>query len=263
MDFFKPSNLMNFKNRVSYRVGLWLAACLAVTLLFFRDFFMNLPSMLQPGNLQREGVYGWGILGVCFLWLFLKKGQVARDMKAAQTNLIYAVLGISIILGSMLLPSSSNFVTVYRMLAAFLGIFALLFGRAAFIPAFLLTVYAFTLVFPVLVRPLAEGPWGQATLWMVVGLSRLLGLPMASRGEVLTVFTSSGEEISALVTYECAGQVTMGVFLAIFALMMLDAPLSRKKAIVLLLIGILGTTFQNLVRIEGILWASHFWGWEG
>ena len=55
----------------------------------------------------------------------------------------------------------------------------------------------------------------------------------------------------------------MGVFLAIFALMMMDVPLPWKKALPLLIFGILGTMLQNLVRIEAILFSTYWWGWKG
>ena len=62
----------------------------------------------------------------------------------------------------------------------------------------------------------------------------------------------------------------MGVFLAIFALMMLDIPLPPRKAAWLFLFGAVGTWFQSLIRLIIIIlvgyhlggdamWTTHFW----
>jgi exosortase/archaeosortase family protein len=62
----------------------------------------------------------------------------------------------------------------------------------------------------------------------------------------------------------------MGVFIALFALMTLDMPLSPKKAAWLFLFGAVGTWLQNCIRLvflilvgyylgENALWKAHFW----
>lgn len=184
-------------------------------------------------------------------------------MKASRTNIFYIAAGLALLVAVLLVPSASPFSTAFRILAAVLALFAVPFGRAAIIPALIVAIYGFTLVFPLLLTPLAEGPWGQTTLTMVVVFSRLIGLPLSNQGALVSVEGPSGETISSLVSSECAGQITMGLFLALFALMMIDIPLPWRRALVLLLLGILGTTLQNLIRIEAILIASHQWGWLG
>ena len=62
----------------------------------------------------------------------------------------------------------------------------------------------------------------------------------------------------------------MGVFLAIFALMTMDIPLPPKKAAWLFIIGVVGTWFQNFIRVailmvtaynldEKAMWIAHYW----
>ncbi len=254
---------MNSVISFHWRLGLWLAACLAIGLLFFRDFWAALPGLLDAEALRRSGVYGWGILGVCLFWLFLKKDQIYQRMKSSPPGVPYALAGVVIAGVAYVLPASSVFVNVLRMLGTFLGVFAILFAGAAIVPGIILAIYAFALAFPVLVEPLAAGPWSQATLQMTLAFSRLLGLPISAGVGFVTVTGPTGQPLSIGFTSECVGQITMGIFLAIFVLMMLDIRVPWKRALPLLIFGILGTTLQNLVRIQGILWAAHLYGAAG
>lgn len=257
------TNLMNPMNSFRWRLGLWLVVCLAIALLFFRDFWAAVPGLLNAEALHRSGVYGWGILGVCLFWLFLKKDQIHRRMKSSTPSVPYALSGVVLAGVAYLLPASSVFVNVLRMLGVFWGAFAILFGRAAIIPGVILAIYAFALAFPVLVEPLAAGPWSRATLQMTLAISRLLDLPLSVGAGFVSVTTPSGLPLSIGFTSECVGQITMGIFLAIFALMMLDIRVPWKRALPLLIFGILGTTAQNLVRIQAVMWAAHLYGPAG
>ena len=75
---------------------------------------------------------------------------------------------------------------------------------------------------------------------------------------------------AVLVNAACAGPATMGLFIALFALMMLDRPLPARKAGCIFAFGIVGTWVQSLVRLiilllvgyyygEAALWTAHFW----
>ena len=52
----------------------------------------------------------------------------------------------------------------------------------------------------------------------------------------------------------------MAVFLAIFALMMLDMPLPPKKAAWLLAFGVAGTWLQSIVRLVVLILVGYRWG---
>lgn len=256
-------NFKNIPNLLRWRLGLWLAGCLAVAILFFRDFWAALPGLLDAEALHRSGVYGWGILGVCLFWVLLKKDQIYLRMKSSTPGWLYTIAGAVLCAAALLFPPSTIFVTALCMLAAFLGIFAILFAGAAIIPGIILAIYAFALAFPVLVEPLSVGVWREATLDMTLAISRLLGLPLSTGVGFVTVAVPAGEPLNIGFTSECVGQITMGIFLAIFALMMLDIRIPWKRALLLLIFGILGTTVQNLVRIQAILWATHWYGQAG
>jgi len=98
----------------------------------------------------------------------------------------------------------------------------------------------------------------------------ILGYPWQIDGQWAHLVSSGGEHISVVITAACAGPATMGVFIALFVLMMLDIPLPPKKAAELFWVGILGTWFQSVIRLiilmlvgyylgEGALWTAHSW----
>ncbi|MFC2059419.1 exosortase/archaeosortase family protein, partial [Chloroflexota bacterium] len=85
-------------------------------------------------------------------------------------------------------------------------------------------------------------------------------LPLENQGLLIHLTSSAGEPITTTVTAGCAGPATMGVFIALFALMMLDIPLPPKRAAVLFLLGALGTWVQSFLRLIILMLAGYFWG---
>ncbi len=250
-------------NPLRRRLIIGSLVALGIAVVFFRDFLAGVPGLLGTEGLRRYGVYGWGILGVCCFWIFLKKDAIWAGMRRLKTGRVYFLAGAVLLGGGLALPAFNPFVAALKMLVMFLGVFVILFGEAAVIPAIVLAIYAFSLAFPPLTQRLAEGAWGETTLALAKVLAPLFGVGLETTGNMVSVIGPASERVSVLVTYECAGQITMGIFLALFALMMMDVPVPWRRAVPLLLLGILGTTVQNLVRIEGVLMAAQWWGWEG
>jgi exosortase/archaeosortase family protein len=94
----------------------------------------------------------------------------------------------------------------------------------------------------------------------VTAITRMLGLTITSEGLLLHFTSLTGDVISAKVAVGCAGYVTIGVFIALFALMMLDRRLPLKKAWYVFLIGLAGTWLQNIIRIVVSVVAGYYWG---
>ncbi len=103
-------------------------------------------------------------------------------------------------------------------------------------------------------------------MWVLSGL----GYPFQSQGQLIRFTSSSGEPILVAITAACAGPATMGVFIALFALMMMDTPLPPGKAGYMFLFGVVGTWFQSFIRLiilmlvgyylgEDAMWTTHFW----
>ena len=225
--------------------------------------------MLSPSWILGEHhAAGWGVLGLCALFLFAKRGDIAKAL-ARGSRLYFVALGLSLIIGAILIPYSQDF-AVFKVLLASLGVFVMLFGTAAKLPAVLMGVYGLAVAFPLAVERFAPGLSAQTALRPLMLLLNTLELPVINQGQMLSFTSAGGTPITVILTAACAGPATMGVFLAIFALMSLDMPLPRGKAISLFLFGVLGTWLQSVLRLAIIvslgyymgadaLWSAHTW----
>lgn len=257
--------------RLSLKARLALCALVVVILsaVFFRGFWLGLPAMLSPERiLGQNQASPWGVLGLCFIFLWLKRKEVWAAMQPGP-GFVFIPAGLALIAGALLVPVSSDF-QAFQVLLVFLGVFAVFFGKGAKIPVILMAIYGFTIAFPLLVQHFAGDAYARTAIVPLKGIITLLGYPFAADGALLHLTTAKGDLISVMVTVACAGPATMGVFLSIFALMTLDMPLPRGKAAWLLLFGVFGTWLQNLIRVtilmvvgyymgEDALWAAHSW----
>lgn len=251
------------------KVLLWLILSLAISLIFLQEFWSNLGTMLSPDWIfMQNHAAPWGVLGLCGIWLWLKRKNIGRDIELRQ-NPVFIPLGLALVVGAVLIPPSPDFL-VFQVLLASLGVFVIFFGRGARIPSILLTIYGFAISFPLMIARFAEGAYSQTAITPLMGIMTTLGYQIENQGQWVHFISTSGEPISAVITAACAGPATMGVFIAIFALMMLDIPLPPRKAVRLFLFGVVGTWFQSLIRLiilillgyhlgEDALWTAHSW----
>ena len=248
---------------------LWLILSLAISLIFLQEFWSNLGTMLSPDWIfMQNHAAPWGVLGLCVIWLWLKRKNIGRDIELRQ-NPVFIPLGLALVAGAVLIPPSPDF-TVFQVLLASLGVFVIFFGKGARIPSILLTIYGFAISFPLMIARFAEAAYSQTAITPLMGIMTTLGYQIENQGQWVHFISTSGEPISAVITAACAGPATMGVFIAIFALMMLDIPLPPRKAVRLFLFGVVGTWFQSLIRLiilillgyhlgEDALWTAHSW----
>ena len=241
------------------RLIIWLAACLAISIASFGELWTKLPEWLSPEGLQRHGVFHWGVLGLCILWLWLKRRDIWPRMQTARPSLPFLLAGAALLALSIFLPRSDDFL-VFLMLVGWLGIFTMIFNRASIIPTILLVIYGFSLVFPILTNRWLGEPSAILVTNTVVAISQMLGLPVTSQGQELHLTSLSGDAISTTVSSECAGYATIGVFIALFALMMLDIRLPLKRVWYVFLFGLVGTWLQNIIRIVVSVAAGYHWG---
>lgn len=259
------------------RTVIWIFLCLGLSLILFRDFWFSLPRMLSPdwvfGNNHASS---WGVLALCLAFLWIKRQQlytgITRNKKFKTTNvktaLTFYILNIETLLVALLITSalfipSTNDLAMLRVLLLWLAIFIFVFGiEASKIPAILLTLYAFVILFPLAIYRFAEEPYTMIALVPLTALLDLLGYPLQSNGQILHLISSNGETISVLVSGACAGPTTMAVFIALFVLMMLDVPLPPRKAIWLFLAGIVGTWFQSFIRLFILMLTAYYLGRE-
>ena len=258
-----------FKIRIVRRLALWLILSLALSFIFFPDFWVNLPAMLSPKwVLGQHHASPWGVLVLCLIFLWLKRKELWQGMSYGR-SLAFIPVGLGLIAGAVLTPSSQDYL-VFQVLLASLGLFVSIFGRGAKIPSILLAVYGFVISFPLVVQRFAEGAYSRTAIAPLMGVMTALGYPLQNEGQCVSFASFGGEPISVAVTIGCAGPATMGVFIALFTLMALDMPLPPKKGVWLFIFGAVGTWFQSFIRLvililvgyylgKDALWTAHFW----
>ncbi len=268
------------ESRTFNRMLLWVVLSLTLSIYFFQDFWASLPVILSPDwVLGQYNVSPWAVLALCLVFLLVKRKEVWQEMsenkrflslRAALARYIFNVqlpLGIAVVAGAILMPSSQDYV-VFQVLLASLGVFIIIFGRAARIPSILLTIYGFAISFPLAVERFAEDAYARTAITPMMAIMTALGYPLRNEGQWVNLTSSGGESISVIITAACAGPATIGVFIALFVLMMLDMPLPPKKTIWLFIFGAVGTWFQSFVRLiflmlvsyhlgEAALWTAH------
>jgi len=254
---------------LNLRLAAWLGVSIAFSLIFFLRFWPTLRAMLSPGWIfGNHHAAPWGVLGLCIIWLYLKRKEIWRGMQPGQ-SLTFMLLGLALVVGAVLMPYSREFL-VFQVILVWLGVFVVFFGRGAKIPTILLGIYGFVIAFPLMVARFAEEAYARTAVAPLMWSMTTLGYPLESQGPWVHFVSLTGEPISVVITTACAGPATMGVFAAIFALMMLDIPLPPRKAGWIFLIGAVGTWFQSFIRLiilmlvgyrwgEGALWTAHFW----
>lgn len=242
------------------KIVLWLIICIITSVIFFHDFWAHIGTLLSLSYIQQHGVYPWFVLFLCFVWLWQKRAEISVKMSTEKicASPPFIILGLALFGLALLLPSSSKCI-VFLLLLACVGIFTILFGAAAYIPILLLGVYGFTLVFPILITEFAEVQYSVATVWAVVSILKGMGYQILSQGQVIHFSGLSGD-ISIFIDSECSGSASMAVFIAIFALMMIDIKLPAKKAIPIFFFGVIGTTLQNILRLIILIISGYYYG---
>jgi exosortase/archaeosortase family protein len=241
------------------RLVIWCLGCLAISILAFSELWVKPPQWFSLEGLQRHGVFHWGILGLCILWLWLKRKDILPRMQTQKFSPPFIIAGVALVLLSIFLPRSDDFL-LFLMLMGWLGIFALIFAGASILPSILLAIYGFSVLFPILMDRWSGEPSSMFVANTVTGITGIFGLPITNNGVVIHLTNPSGDSISTTVVPGCAGYATIGVFIALFALMMLDIRLPLKKTWYIFLIGLAGTWLQNIIRVVISVVAGYYWG---
>jgi exosortase/archaeosortase family protein len=243
------------------RLVIWAAACLAISIIFFGELWLKLPKWLSPQGLQSYGVFHWAVLCLCVLWLWLKRKDIVPWMRTASLSLSFILAGAALLAMSVFLPRRDELL-IFLMLLGWLGSFTIIFSRASLVPGILLAIYGFTVAFPLLRTGWLGEPAAVAAASTATAILKVFGLPITSQGLTLHCTSVTGDAISTTITPGCAGWETIGVFIALFSLMMLDVRLPLKKAWYVFLIGFVGTWLQNILRIIISVAAGYYWGME-
>ena len=237
------------------RLGLWLGLWAAASAVFYRDSWLLIAGVVSdPSHVVEERmVHAWGVLALCLLGLFLKRRAIRDDLQGGP-SVRYAAFGLGCCAASPFLFAPAAF------LAGGLGLFAVLFGRAARWPALLMLVYLATVSLPTFAESVADAPLGTAAIVPMAAILEALGYPVVRMGQTLSLADAAGQPIVVQVTAACAGPVTMAVFLALFAIMAMDVHLPWRPAGLLLAVGILGTWAQNVGRLVYLMLVGYYRG---
>ena len=201
-------------------------------------------------------VHGWGVLALCLGGLWLKRAAIRTALAARSDSVNLWTLA----LGAAWLTASFSLFPPAGLLACVLGLFALVVGRAALWPSVLMAIYLVSVGFPVAIAQWADAPVGMVTATMAGSVLRLADYPLVLMGQFIAFHDSEGNVIRVLINSACAGPATLGVFLAIYALMAIDAPLPWRAALGMFALGFLGTWIQNVGRLVYLLLVGHHQG---
>ena len=269
-----PSRLVNLKawckTGAAKKLGIWLLLSLLLTCIFFRDFWTSLPLLLSPAWIANFHVAQWGVLVIClvFLW-FKRKGVNLQAASGLPSLALRFVVGVTLVAGAILIPPLQDYLLL-KVLLACLGVFVMIFGKGARIPAILVAVFGFSVIFPLAVKHFFEEQYTRGVLIPLMALLKAINYPVQNQGQMVSFTSTGGEYISVNVSLECAGPITMSIFIALYVLMMLDSPQRPGKAIGLFILGVIGTWLQSFLRLiilmvvgyhigREALWTAHYW----
>lgn len=248
--------------RMQNRIAIWLVLSLLLTFLLLPGFWMNLPLLLSLSYIRDTGAYPWAVLGLCLLWLFFKREEVIKEIKSRVSHGERAVGAV--IAGSSLFLRNETDLSFLALgvLLIFLGVFTSLFGAASKVPGILLGVYAFAIIFPRVFTAHLEAPYSLITVETVAAVLGLMGYPIYTQGQVISFTSTTGEQLGSYIGAPSSGIASITIFVALFALMHLDFRPPRRKALYLFLIGLLGTSLQNIIRLVLIILAGYHLGYN-
>jgi len=246
---------------VLLRLLAWVVTSLVMSaLLLVGASWAELAATLSLSYIIPLHLAPWGVLGLCILMCFLK-WRLIRSAMELPPSLPFILIGLLLAGLAFAVPLSPT-LFILRLLAAWVGLYAVCFGQAALIPLILLATYAFTIYFKILANSnsyLAAGFINTAVA-PVAWLVHITGLHIVTGSQTFQFLLPTGHPIVVQVASACAGPVTMAVFVVIFVLMMLDLPLPWSWAAPVFLLGVVGTWLQNVVRIIIILGCGYYWG---
>ncbi len=245
---------------IKLRILILSLASLLVCVLFFRDTISALPRWLSFDGLQTYGVFHWGILGLCLGWLVLKRNRFISGLKDFRFSLPAALAALLVILAGIFIRSFHETFFLLPLLLTVLGLFILLFSTAWFLPAALTAIYAFSLVFPLLTGTAVGEQLAIFTASIAAGALRLFGVQVGLTGANLVYTSLNGDAVSVSVLAGCSGLATIGAFISIYFLMVLDIGLPLPALLYTFILGLAGTWLQNIIRVIISVAAGLGWG---
>ena len=237
------------------RLVAWTVLTAVCAALWYRSSLDALVRVAQQpmSVVDQRLVHTWGVLALCLGGVWLKRSAI-RAALARGATVWSTVLGVAWLGASFwLFPPAA-------LLAGAVGLFALVVGRAALWPSALLVVYLVSSAVPIAIERWADVPVGAVTASAAASVLGAAGYPLVLTGNFIAFPDAGGQVIRVLINASCAGPATLGVFLAIYALMAIDSPLAWRPGAALFALGFFGTWLQNVARLVYLLLVGHHQG---
>lgn len=243
------------------KIIIWLILSFLLAITLLPGFWVSLPLLLSPSYIMETGAYPWAVLGLCLIWLVLKRKEIPLEVQGVSPREKIAGAGVAAL--SLLLRNQAELpLLALGVLLVFLGVYISLFGLTSSIPGVLLGVYAFSVLFPKAFTAYLETPYSLTTVKTVASVVGLMGYPISVQGQLIAFTSVTGERLGSQIGAPSSGIASITLFVALFALMHLDFKPPRRKALYLFIFGLLGTTFQNILRLVLIIVAGYHFGYE-
>ena len=202
------------------------------------------------------------ILGLCLVFGWLKRDAVLQHIESDGyfADSFYLVVGVLITVVSVVMPLSTNMAFVlFKILLTFVGVSFVFFGVAAHLPSLLVFVYGFSISVPILLDEFFGTWYALVTTRLTAGFAGLV-YPLDYEGQLISLVNSEGVKSMVYIDSGCSGSASIAIFLTIFALMMIDIKPQSKYILPLFLFGMIGTSFQNILRLVVLLSANYHFG---
>ncbi len=251
-------------NSVALKLGL-LCVSLIFTFAVFRGVFANIALFFDYDTLKQNGFYLWAVLALCILWAYIKRTEIIEAVRSGTEAkwLIYGLLLVgasAVLLFYVLAVSASLPLILFAIGFVVVAQFSLFFGQASKIPLMLLGLLGIAVLFPILLENTVALWFPRITAVLCVSTLQFLGFPVTLNGVTVTLSSLLGYDIVTKVDARCAGSDSLAIFLAIFGLMLIDRKPQYKFLIALLVLGVVGTYFQNFVRLLLLFAAGYYYG---
>jgi len=257
-------SLLTQNKNVRVKLGLFFA-CLALTFLVFRSAFVNVAPIFNYDSLKQNGFYLWAALALCVAWAYMKRSEILDAVRAEAHNrwmlggIVLAGLSLGLLYYAAAFAESLS-LTLFAVAFVVVAEFALFFGEASKIPLMLVGVFGIAVGFPALFESAAAAPFPRATALLCVSTLQIFRLPVTLSGVTVTLNSLVGNNIVVNVDTRCAGSDSLAIFLAIFALMLIDRKPGNRALVGLLILGVVGTYLQNFVRLLSLFTAGYYYG---
>ncbi len=261
------------RETIALKTSLWLVSMLLIFLVVGSDV-INRLSPLDYATLKQNGFYLWGALFLCTAWVFIKRSDIIQAINDTDAHARWTFFGILLLVTSALLlyyvaaSPSELAVGLFTAFFTIVATFAVFFGRASKIPLMLLGLFGVAVFFPMLLESAFSAPFSRFTAVLSISTLQLSGVPITLSGVTVTLSSVMGYDILTKVDARCAGSDSLAIFLMMFGLMLIDRKPRTNALIGLLILGVVGTYFQNVVRLlllfaagyhfgSGALWTVH------